>query len=152
MALLIFTKKYYYKVGISSNVKISEEAIINIEIKKIIEQVLAKEYILQNKDFTKFTKAYYKEDAKEKDYVESSIQDGKDLTLYYTKEEGDVAFLIEYDIYDVVVKHLDCEEFYWSFLRNNFDKDIPSFSLRFHFPNRLNTETFKKLFTWRYYK
>ena len=96
-----------------------------------------------NKDFTKFTKAYYKEDAKEKDYVESSIQDGKDLTLYYTNEEGDVAFLIEYDIYDVVVKHLDCEEFYWSFLRNNFDKDIPSFSLRFHFPNRLNTETFK---------
>lgn len=51
---LAVVKKYYYKVGISSNVKISEEAIINIEIKKIIEQVLAKEYILQNKDFTKF--------------------------------------------------------------------------------------------------
>ena len=32
---------------------------------------------------------------------------------------------------------------YWSFLRNNIDQDIPSFSLRFHFPNRLNTNTFK---------
>lgn len=96
-----------------------------------------------NKDFTKFTKAYYKEDAKEKDYVESSIQDGKDLTLFYSNEEGNAAFLIEYDINDVIVKHLDCEEFYWSFLRNNFDQDIPSFSLRFHFPNRLNTNTFK---------
>ena len=96
-----------------------------------------------NKDFTKFTKAYYKEDAKEKDYVESSIQDGKDLTLFYSNKEENVAFLIEYDINDVIVKHLDCEEFYWSFLRNNFDQDIPSFSLRFHFPNRLNTNTFK---------
>lgn len=95
-----------------------------------------------DEDFTKFTKNYYKEDAKDKDYVEFSVQDGKDITLYYDSENERTAFLIEYEITDVVVKHLDCEEIYWAFLKN-FDKDMASFSLRLHFPKSIHLETFK---------
>lgn len=93
--------------------------------------------------FQNFNKKYYKEDAEDKEYVESGVQDGKDLTLYYTNNNHKTAFLIEYDIQNVIVKHLDCEELYWSFLKANLDKDLPSFSVRIHFPNGIKEDTFK---------
>lgn len=86
--------------------------------------------------FETLEKKYYKEDAKNKEYVEKSIRDGKSYEMYYESQNETVAFLIEYKVADVVVLHQDIAEIYWPFLNDSFDEEIENFMIHVTLPKK----------------
>lgn len=99
------------------------------------------DYSLMEQEFTLLKRTYYKEDALPFEYVESSIQDGKTITMYYNSQNERVAFLLTYTITDVVVLHTDTAEIYWPFLRNNFEEPITKYMVNVHLPSNIDELT-----------
>ena len=127
--------------------KIYDDAIYNgtgLKDVTVSYRKLAKEeidYSLMEQTFTPFERTYYKEDALPYEYVESSIQDGKTITMYYNSQNERIAFLLTYTITDVVVLHTDTAEIYWPFLRNNFEEPIAQYKINLHLPCKLDEQT-----------
>ncbi len=109
---------------------------VTIQAKKGIDEVTFDSF---EEEYTSITKTYYREDAQNLEYVESSIQDGKTYTIFYESTNETVAFMLEYTITDVVVLHEDIAEIYWPFLRNTFDNTIMKFCVKIHFPKALDS-------------
>ena len=55
---LSVVKKYHYLLNVSKDISISEESIINLTSKKIIDEIFENEYIEKNKDFLELIKKY----------------------------------------------------------------------------------------------
>ncbi len=128
----------------------SEDAIYNgssiknvqIKAKKISKKDASFE-MLKDEDYEALTRTFYKEDAVNKNYVESSIQDGMRYRMYYESSYETVAFYLEYTISDVIVKHKDVAELYWTFIGNDFEDDIENLEIHIHLPKQDNSDLFR---------
>ena len=115
---------------------------ISVKAKKIeLEEVSFD--IMDDTDYTILTRNYYKEEAKNTEYVESSIQSGKSLQMFYEAEDEAVAFLIEYTLQDVVVLHNDVAEMYWTFLGSGFEDTIEDVKIRVQLPEEDTSDYFR---------
>ncbi len=95
---------------------------------------------LLEQEFMKLPRIYYEEDKTNAEYVESSTQDGKTLKIFYQVAEGKVAILIEYCVKDVILKHKDVAELYWTFVDSEFQSDIDFLKIRVTLPESPTTE------------
>ena len=96
-----------------------------------------------NEVFKPLTKVYYDSDAKDGDYVESSISDGKSFKMYYEGKNESVAYLISYTISSAVVMHEDVAELYWTFIGDGFEDKINNLQIKVHLPNEDNSNLFR---------
>ena len=131
-------------------VDLSQDAIYNatnikdIKIKaKKIELDEVSFDLLDDTDYTELTRNYYKEEAKNGDYVESSIQSGKSLQMFYEADNEVVAFVVEYTLQDVVVLHNDIAEIYWTFLGSGFEETINDVQIRVRLPQEDTEDHFR---------
>lgn len=92
-------------------------------------------YETLKEEFPTLKKAYYIEEAKEKEYVEKSLQDGKNLTINYESNYEKIAYLFEYQIVNAVVLHEDVAELYWPFLREQ-EIDINELEIHIKLPKK----------------
>lgn len=90
--------------------------------------------------FQSLSKTFYTNDAKNGDYVESSIQNGKSYKMYFKADDEVVAFLVEYIVQDVVVLHEDVAELYWTFIGSAFEDFIGEAQIRVHLPGEGNDQ------------
>ncbi len=107
---------------------------VSLKAKKITEQATFE--MMDDTDFIPLRKTSYLEDAQNKEYVESSLQDGKSYKMYFETIEGTSAFLLDYTIKNVVVKHEDVGELYWNFVGDGFDDNINYVEIRVHLPKK----------------
>jgi len=150
-----FYKNIYYR-----NSRLSEKIPFDFTHDKIhngtgLENVIVKSKELTSNDkvdetlfhekFIPMERIYYEEDKEDKEYVEKSHQDGKELKIFYQKSSGRVAFLIEYTVLDVVVRHQDVAEIYWTFIDSEFQNGIENLMIRIHLPHE-SREAYLK--TW----
>lgn len=131
-------------------VDLSQDAIYNaINMKDI--KVKAKKIELNDSsfdlfddtDYTELTKKNSEEDAKNGDYVESSIQGGKSLKMFCEANNETVAFLVEYTFQDVVVLHNDIAEVYWPFLGSDFRDPLNEVQIKVSLPQEDTREHFR---------
>ena len=115
---------------------------ITIKAKKITLNDVSFD-LIDDEDYTILTRNYYKEEAQNGEYVESSIQSGKSLQMFYESENETVAFLIEYTLQDVVVLHNDIAEVYWTFVGNGFEETIADVQIRVTLPKEDTPEHFR---------
>ncbi len=99
--------------------------------------------MFEEEDFITLEKAYYKEDAEDGEFVESSMQDGKSYRMYFEGQEETIAFYLEYKIPDVIVKHEDVAEIYWTFIGDEFDDAIQNVEIRVSLPKEDNQDTLR---------
>ena len=128
-------------------INFSQDAIYNakgikdvvIKAKKITNEV---SYDTFNENFELLKRAYYQEDVLNKEYLESSNQEGKTYRMYYRGEEEAVAFLIEYTIDDALVLHQDIAELYWTFIGDTSNEEIEDLQIRVNLPKEDTSENF----------
>ena len=65
---------------------------------------------LDKQSFQKLTKAYYDNDAVNKEYTTKMLQNGKSYHIYNEVKDETVVYLFEYTILDAIVYHNDIEE------------------------------------------
>ena len=102
----------YEKDAIYNASKISETT---IKAKKISGEV---SFSTMNETFDLLNKV--SSNAKNKNYTQTSIENGESFKMYYKAEKEKVAFLIEYTLNDVVVLHKDIAEVYYTFIGSSF--------------------------------
>ena len=112
------------KIDFSNDAIYNGSGIQDVVIKAKKTKMIPNFSMLEDSDFENLTKAFYVEDAVNKNYVESSLQDGKSYRMYYEGTNETVLFYLEYTITDVVVEHEDVAELYWTFIGDSFDDDI----------------------------
>lgn len=140
-----FHKNIYYRnsrLSKKEEYDFSHDAIHNgSSLQKIavkVKKITKKEEInfdLFQQEFQDFSKIYYEEDKEQEKYLESSMQDGKRLKLFYQGIGEKVAFLFQYTITDVAVKHQDIAEIYWTFVDSEFQNDIEDLKIRVTIPS-----------------
>ena len=119
-------------------------SIENVSIKAKYVNETDNPFDIMNTDgFTPLIKVYYDEDAKNTNYVESSIRDGKNYKMYFKGDKEVVAYYITYTIRNAVVKHQDIAELYWNFIGNKYQDTINDVNIRIHLPQPNSAKTFK---------
>ncbi len=112
-----------------------------LSAKKIKEKEIT--FDIFEESFTSLKKSYYEEDAKNGNYVESSIQNGKSFKMYYQAENESVAFLIEYTLEDMIVLHEDVAELYFAILSEDFEDPIENLQIKVHLPGIDESDNFR---------
>lgn len=85
-------------------------------------------------EFINLSKVYYKEDLSVNNYLQRSTDLGKDISINIDKNYNRVAFLFKYILSNIVVSHMDSDEIYYPFLRNNIEDNIDKFELNINLP------------------
>ena len=82
---LSIVKKYHTKLNVTSNIKITDEVVINIEKNKILDNIMEKHYLSPKESFTKLIQDFCLKDDKElKEYILNTY---KKIELKYDKEK-----------------------------------------------------------------
>lgn len=82
---LSIVKKYHTKLNITSNIKITDEVVIEIEKNKILDEIMNKRYLSPKESFTKLIQNFCLKDDKElKEYILNTY---KKIELKYDKEK-----------------------------------------------------------------
>jgi len=138
-----FSKDFYYRNSAWSygdSVTFQKDAIYNgrgIQNITVKAKALDKEQeSVDLDDLELLQKAYYQEDAKNKEYVESSMQDGKNLNIFFESNYDRVLYSFSYTISNVVVMHQDIAEFFWEFVRDDFKDEIDFLTIKILLPKR----------------
>ena len=113
---------------------------VKLFAKKIDEEISFDTF---DEEFVTLTRSYYEEDARNGNYVESSIQNGKSYKMYYKAENEKVAFLIEYTLEDMVVLHEDVAELYFAILSEDFEDSIEDLQIRVNLPKEDSSNNFR---------
>ncbi len=93
--------------------------------------------------FIPLTKVYYESEAKNTNYIENSISNGKSYKMYYESTGKPIAYLLSYKIKSAVVLHQDIAELYWTFIGDGFDDKINNLQIKVHLPNEDNSDLFR---------
>lgn len=81
---LSIVKKYHTKLNVTSNIKITDEVVIDLEKNKILDEIMDKNYLSPKEDFTKLIQNFCLKDDKElKGYILNTY---KKIELKYDKE------------------------------------------------------------------
>lgn len=113
---------------------------VSVSAKKLEGEVTFQTF---NEVFKPLKREYFKEEATNGDYVESSIQDGKSYRMYYEGQEEKVAYLIQYRIQSAVVMHEDIAELYWTFIGDGFEDEIHNLQIKVHLPQEDLSDLFR---------
>ncbi len=98
---LSIVKKYHTKLNVTSNIKITDEVVIDIEKHRILDELMDKNYLSPSKDFTKLIQDFCLKDDKElKEYILNTY---KKIELKYDKEK----YLEEYFNYEFTEEKLN---------------------------------------------
>jgi len=132
----------------NDSVNFSHDAIYNglsienvtVKAKKITNEVSFESF---DEEFDTLKRVFYEEDAINKDYVESSMQDGKKYKMFYQAEQEKVGFFIHYTINSAVVVHEDIAELYWTFIGDEFEDKIGNVKIRVTLPQEDVKENFR---------
>ncbi len=116
----------YEKDAIYNASKISETT---IKAKKISGEV---SFSTMNETFDLLNKV--SSNAKNKNYTQTSIENGESFKMYYKAEKEKVAFLIEYTLNDVVVLHKDIAEVYYTFIGSSFVDRLNNVEIQLSIP------------------
>ncbi|MBQ2909328.1 MAG: UvrD-helicase domain-containing protein [Bacilli bacterium] len=82
---LSIVKKYHTKLNVTSNIKITDEVVIDIEKNRILDEIMDKNYLSPKEDFTKLIQNFCLKDDKElKEYILNTY---KKIELKYDKEK-----------------------------------------------------------------
>ena len=82
---LSIVKKYHTKLNVTSNIKITDEVVINIEKNKILDNIMEKHYLSPKESFTKLIQDFCLKDDKElKEYILNTY---RKIELKYDKEK-----------------------------------------------------------------
>ena len=82
---LSIVKKYHTKLNITNNIKITDEVIIDLEKRKILDEIFDKNYLIPTTKFTKLIKDFCLKDDKElKEYILNTY---KKIELKYDKDD-----------------------------------------------------------------
>ncbi len=82
---LSIVKKYHTRLNITSNIKITDEVIIDIKKNKLLDEIMDKNYLSPKEDFTKLIQDFCLKDDKElKNYILNTY---KKIELKYDKEK-----------------------------------------------------------------
>ena len=82
---LSIVKKYHTKLNVTSNIKITDEVVIDIEKNRILDEIMEKNYLSPKEDFTKLIQNFCLKDDKElKGYILNTY---KKIELKYDKEK-----------------------------------------------------------------
>lgn len=82
---LSIVKKYHTKLNVTSNIKITDEVVIDIEKNRILDEIMEKNYLSPKEDFTKLIQNFCLKDDKElKEYILNTY---KKIELKYDKEK-----------------------------------------------------------------
>ena len=82
---LSIVKKYHTKLNVTSNIKITDEVVIDIEKNRILDEIMDKNYLCPKEDFTKLIQNFCLKDDKElKEYI---LNIYKKIELKYDKEK-----------------------------------------------------------------
>ena len=98
---LSVVKKYHTKLNITNNIKISDQVIIDIKTKEILEEIFEKYYLTPTSDFTKLISDFcLKDDEELKNYILNLYNK---ISLKYDKK----TYLEEYfNNFDCLKQHL----------------------------------------------
>lgn len=118
----------YEKDAIYNASKISETT---IKAKKISGEV---SFSTMNETFDLLNKV--SSNAKNKNYTQTSIENGESFKMYYKAEKEKVAFLIEYTLNDVVVLHKDIAEVYYTFIGSSFVDRLNNVEIQLSIPKK----------------
>ncbi len=115
---LSIVKKYHTRLNITSNIKITDEVIIDIKKNKILDDIMDKYYLSPKEDFTKLIQDFCLKDDKDlKKYILSTY---KKIELKYNKEkyleEYMLSYFTEENISKFIKEYLD--------LINSYRKNI----------------------------
>ena len=115
---LSIVKKYHTRLNITSNIKITDEVIIDIKKNKILDDIMDKYYLSPKEDFTKLIQDFCLKDDKDlKKYILSTY---KKIELKYNKEkyleEYMSSYFTEENISKFIKEYLD--------LINSYRKNI----------------------------
>ena len=81
---LSIVKKYHTKLNVTSNIKITDEVVIDLEKNRILDEIMDKNYLSPKEDFTKLIQNFCLKDDKElKGYILNTY---KKIELKYDKE------------------------------------------------------------------
>lgn len=82
---LSIVKKYHTKLNVTSNIKITDEVVIDIEKNRILDEIMDKNYLSPTTDFIRLIQDFCLKDDKElKDYILNTY---KKIELKYNKEK-----------------------------------------------------------------
>ena len=82
---LAILKKYHTRLNITNNIKVSDEVVIDLVKKKLLDEIFDERYLLLNSNFTKLIDDFCLKDDKElKDYI---LNIYKKIELKYNKTE-----------------------------------------------------------------
>lgn len=82
---LSIVKKYHTKLNVTSNIKITDEVVIDIEKNRILDEIMEKNYLSPKEDFTRLIQNFCLKDDKElKEYILNTY---KKIELKYDKEK-----------------------------------------------------------------
>lgn len=82
---LSIVKKYHTKLNVTSNIKITDEVVIDIEKNRILDEIMDKNYLSPQEDFTRLIQNFCLKDDKElKEYILNTY---KKIELKYDKEK-----------------------------------------------------------------
>lgn len=82
---LSIVKKYHTKLNVTSNIKITDEVVIDIEKNRILDEIMEKNYLSPKEDFAKLIQNFCLKDDKElKGYILNTY---KKIELKYDKEK-----------------------------------------------------------------
>ena len=134
--------EYHTPINFAADAIYNGSGISNVKLfaKKIDEEISFDTF---DEEFVTLTRSYYEEDARNGNYVESSIQNGKSYKMYYKAENEKVAFLIEYTLEDMVVLHEDVAELYFAILSEDFEDSIEDLQIRVNLPKEDSSNNFR---------
>ena len=82
---LSIVKKYHTRLNVTNNIKITDDVIIDIRIKKILDEIMDEKYLLVTKSFSNLINNFCLKD--DKDLKKSIINLNEKLSLRYDKDD-----------------------------------------------------------------
>ena len=141
---LAIVKKYHTKLNITNNIKVTDEVLINIETKKILDEIFDLNYLSYKQDFKKLIMDFcLKDDEELKKYILNTY---KKISLKYDKESFLKNYISTYYTPENIRKFVDE---YISLILSYKDsiKDLlTSFSLYFDGTYTSKVENYLELF------
>ena len=115
---LSIVKKYHTKLNVTSNIKITDEVVINIAKNKILDEIMDKNYLSPTANFSKLIQNFCLKDDKElKKYI---LNVYKKIELKYDKEK----YLANYFNEEFTEEKIDCYIKEYINLIDSYRKDI----------------------------
>ena len=115
---LSIVKKYHTKLNVTSNIKITDEVVIDIEKNRILDEIMEKNYLSPKEDFTRLIQNFCLKDDKElKSYILNTY---KKIELKYDKEK----YLENYFINEFTDEKIDSYITEYVDLINSYRKNI----------------------------